>query len=85
VLDGCGDRRKGKGSFRGKHGAFHRNRWRLCCVVVRERRTLPELLWGGLVFYFQWTAKLAVDMRTLYGPLDYARTSPVPFRSVQFS
>ena len=32
-----------------KCGASHCNQSGLCCVVVRERRTLPKLLWGGLV------------------------------------
>jgi len=35
VLDGGGDRRRGRGSFGGKCGASHRNyQWELCCVVI---------------------------------------------------
>jgi len=42
---------EGKGSFGGGLGVSHCNQWRLCCVVVRERRALPTyLLWGGLVY-----------------------------------
>jgi len=47
VLHGGGDRRRG--SSVGEFGAFHCNKWRLCCVVVRQRRALPKLLWDGLV------------------------------------
>jgi len=50
VLDGGGDHRR---LFWGEFGVSHCNQWGLCCVtVVRERRTLPKLLWGGLVLYF---------------------------------
>jgi len=46
VLDGSGDRRRGRGSFLGgvEFGASHRNQWGLCCIDVRQRRTLPKLL-----------------------------------------
>jgi len=43
-----GDRRRGRGSFGCKCGASHCNQWGLCCIVVRERRALPKLLWRGL-------------------------------------
>jgi len=49
VLDGGGDRRRGRGSFGDEFWASHCNQRGLCCVVVRERRALPKLLWGGLV------------------------------------
>ena len=49
VLDGGGDRRRGKSSFGGEFGASHCNQWGLCCIVVRERRTLPKLLWEDLL------------------------------------
>ena len=49
VLDGDGYRRRGKGSFWGEFGASRCNQWGFCCVVMRERRTLPKLLSGGLV------------------------------------
>jgi len=42
VLDGGGNRQRGRGSFGGEFGAFHCNQWRLCCIVVRERRGLPK-------------------------------------------
>jgi len=35
----------------GEFVASHCNQWGLRCVVVRERRALPKLLWGGLVLY----------------------------------
>ena len=25
------------------------DQWELYCIIVEERRTLPKLLWGGLV------------------------------------
>ena len=40
VLDGGGDRRRGRGSFVGEFGVSRCNQWELCCVVVRERRAL---------------------------------------------
>ena len=49
VLDEGGYRRKG-GRFKGKCGAFRCNQWGLCCIVVQQRRALPKLLWGGLVY-----------------------------------
>ena len=36
VLDGSGDRRRGRGRFSGEFGASHCNQWGLCCVVVLE-------------------------------------------------
>jgi len=36
VLDGGGDRRRGRGSFGNEFGAFHCNQWELCCVVVEH-------------------------------------------------
>ena len=49
VLDGGGDRRRGMGSFGGEFVASHCNQWGLYCIVVREWRSLPKLLWEGLV------------------------------------
>jgi len=49
VLEGDGYHRREKGSFRGDFGAFHCNQWGLCCLVVRERCTLPKLLWEDLL------------------------------------
>jgi len=49
VLDRVGYLPRELGSFGGKCGAFHCKQWRLCCVVVQERRTLPKLLCRGLV------------------------------------
>ena len=40
VLDFGGDRRRERGSLRGEFVASHCNQWRLCCIVVRERRAL---------------------------------------------
>jgi len=34
VLDGSGDRQRGRGSFGGKSGASDGNQWRLCGVVI---------------------------------------------------
>jgi len=51
VLDEGGDHRRGRGSFVGEFGASHCNRWGFCSVIVRERRALLELLWGGLVLF----------------------------------
>jgi len=45
VLDGSGDRRRGRGSFGGKFGASHCNKWGLCDA------TFPKLLWAGLVLF----------------------------------
>jgi len=36
VLDGGGDRWRGRVSFSGEFGASHCNQWGLCCVVVRK-------------------------------------------------
>jgi len=47
-----GDRLRGRGSFGGEFGASHCNQPGLCCVIVRERLALCELLWGGLGFFF---------------------------------
>ena len=49
ILVGSGYCRRGRGSFWGEFGASHCNQWGLCCIVMRERRSLPKLLWGGLV------------------------------------
>jgi len=51
ALDEFGDRRRRRGSFENNCGASHCNQWGLCCVVVGERRALPKLLWGGLVYH----------------------------------
>jgi len=40
---------EGKGQLWGEFWASHCNQWGFCCVVVRERRALPKLLWGGFV------------------------------------
>jgi len=54
VLDGNGDRRRGRSSFGGYCGASHSNQWELCCVIVREGHALPKLFWGDLFqFYFR--------------------------------
>ena len=34
ILDGGGDRLRGKGSFGIKFGASHYNQWGFCCIVV---------------------------------------------------
>ena len=44
VLDGGGDRRRGRGSFGGEFWASHCNQWGFCCIVVREQRALLKLL-----------------------------------------
>jgi len=46
---------KGKGSFGGESGVSHCNQWGLYayCVVVRERCTLPKLLWEFLFCFSQ--------------------------------
>jgi len=44
---------EGKGQFGREFGASHYNQWGLCCIVVRERRTLLKLLWG-LVLFWHW-------------------------------
>jgi len=40
---------EGKGQFWGEFGTSHCSQWGLCCVVVRERCTVPKLLWRGLI------------------------------------
>jgi len=52
VLDGGGDRRRGRaelGVNLGRPIVTNGD----CCVVVRERRTLPKFLLGGLVLSCQ--------------------------------
>jgi len=52
VLDGSGDRRRGKGGFRGKCRASRCNRWGLCGVFSTVRSgdaVLPKLLWDFLL------------------------------------
>jgi len=53
VLDGGGDRRRGRGSFGDKFGASHSNQWELCGVIVSccdgWRRGSPQITLGGLV------------------------------------
>jgi len=39
-----------RGSFAGEFWASYCNQWGHSFVVVRERRTLLKLLWGGLVY-----------------------------------
>jgi len=58
VLNGGGNRRR-KGEDWGEFGASHCNQWGLYCTVVRERRALPKLLWGGLVSHFY-----SIDLHT---------------------
>ena len=36
VLDGGGDRQRGRGSFEGEFGASHCNQWGLCCIVLQK-------------------------------------------------
>ena len=43
VLDGSGDRRKGRGTFGGEFETFHCIQWARCNAA------LPKLLWAGLV------------------------------------
>jgi len=54
VLDGVGNRQRGRGSFGSEFGACRCNQWVLCCVVVRERCAVHKLLSGGLVEYLSW-------------------------------
>jgi len=63
VLDRGGDRRSGRGIFGDEFEAFHCNRWD-CCVVVRERRALPKLLWEDL---FMASFSLWCNMLTVLG------------------
>jgi len=49
VLDGSGDRQRGRGSFSGEFGASHCNQRGLCCIVVQQQRALPKLLWENLL------------------------------------
>ena len=57
VLDGSGDRRKGRNSFGGKCGVSHCNQWGLCGVVILccegWRRGSSQITLGFLVFQFQ--------------------------------
>jgi len=46
VLDGGGDRQRGRGSFGGEIGASHCNQWVLCDAA------LPKLLWAGIVLFY---------------------------------
>ena len=69
VLDGGGYRRRERGSFGGKFLACHCNQWGLCCVAVRERRTLPKLLWEDL---FRFVANLLYNL--LYNKFTTDRT-----------
>jgi len=48
------DRWKGRGSFRVKCGASHWNQWGLCCIVVRDRRAVPKVLWEDLLHICKW-------------------------------
>jgi len=36
VLDGGGDRRRGRDSFGGEFGVSHYNQLGLCCIIVQE-------------------------------------------------
>jgi len=47
IVEGKGIVLKGRGEFR----ASHCNLWGLCCVVVRERRALPRLVWGRTCYF----------------------------------
>jgi len=55
---------KGKGQFWGDFGASHCNQspWGLCCVVVRERHTLPKLLWEDLLQFICYLITLEFNM-----------------------
>jgi len=52
VLDKGGNRRRGRSSFGGEFGASYCNQWGLRCIVVRERRALPKLLWEDLFYVY---------------------------------
>jgi len=58
VLDGGGDRRR-EWAVWGELGASHCNQRGLCCIVVRERRTLPKLIWDDLFHIVQ-------ELRAIY-------------------
>ena len=49
VLDGSGDRRRGRGSFGGKYGASHCNQWEYLCKG--RRRGSSQITLGFLVFH----------------------------------
>jgi len=65
VLNGSGDRRRGRGSFWGDFGASHCNKRGLCCVVSRERRALPELLWDFLFTFIFCTKSPTAKLQAL--------------------
>jgi len=48
ILDKGGDRRGEGAVFEVNSGRPICNQRGLCCIVARERRALPKLLWGGL-------------------------------------
>jgi len=62
VLDGGGDRQRGRGSFR-----VHLGRPTVTngdfAAVVRERSALPKLLWGGLVHNVVTKINLSITIR----------------------
>jgi len=47
-----GYRRMGRGSFGGEFGGSHCNRRGLCCIVVRQQRTLSQITLGEVLFWF---------------------------------
>ena len=56
VLDGGGDRRRGRGSFGGEFESLHCNQWGLCDAA------LPNLLWAGLVMVVLQTTTLFLPL-----------------------
>ena len=69
VLNRGGDRRRGKGSFGSEFGVFHCNQWGLCCVVFRERRALPKLIWEDLLSLhteYVWDTKFIACYRAMH-------------------
>ena len=61
VLDGGGYRQRGRGSFGGEFWVSRCNQWGLCCIVVRQRRTLPKLLWENLLVI--WKCQVSIYTR----------------------
>ena len=48
--------------FWGEFGVSHCNQWGLCCVVARELRALPKLLWDDLFSSLNASNKLVTNM-----------------------
>ena len=49
VLDGVMIVEEKMADLWSEFGASHCNQWGLCCIVARERRALPKLLWESLL------------------------------------